>query len=161
MKLKILAFIAFAAMTVSGPANAETWECAIILATQKVILTQESDPALSDNRYVPGTVTGPYGKKHTAEVSIDGFDRRWDYVTADKTGVFAVFMGPSGLTGFYDFSNPEEEVGTREPEHLLFCEESKAEEKREAEAKVKSAPTEYSARSPHIGNSTIDRTELA
>ena len=76
MKLKILAFIAFAAMTVSGPANAETWECAIILATQKVILTQESDPALSDNRYVPGTVTGPYGKKYTAEVLIDGFDRR-------------------------------------------------------------------------------------
>jgi hypothetical protein len=114
----------------SSAAQAETWVCSLFGATQKVILTQESDPALSDDRYVPGTVTGPYGKKYTAEVSIDGFDRRWDYVTADKTGIYAVFMGPSGLAGFYDFSNPEE-VGTREPEHVLFCKGSKAEEKNE------------------------------
>jgi len=133
MKLGMLAFISIVAMPVVGSANAETWECTIIVATQKVILTQESDPALSDNRYVPGTVTGPYGKKYTAKVSIDGFDRRWDYVTADKTGVYAVFMGPSGLTGFYDFSNPEEKVGTREPEHILFCEESLTEEELAAE----------------------------
>jgi len=85
MKFRILAFIAIVAVFVSGSANAETWECEIIGATQKVILTQESDPALSDNRYVPGTVTGPYGKKYTTEVSIDGFDRWWDYVTADTT----------------------------------------------------------------------------
>ncbi len=131
MKQTLLPLLAATAlMGASSTAHAETWECAIIGATQKVILTQESDPALSDNRYVPGTVTGPYGKKHTAEVSIDGFDRRWDYATADKIGVYAVFMGPSGLAGFYDFSNPEEEAGTRLPEHLLSCEESKAKEKR-------------------------------
>jgi hypothetical protein len=77
-------------------------------------------------------VTGPYGKKHTAKVSIDGFDRRWDYITADKIGVYAIFMGPSGQTGFYDFSNLGEGE-TRKPEHHLFCEDSKAKEKREAE----------------------------
>jgi hypothetical protein len=48
MKLRILAFVAVMAMSVISPANAETWECAIIGATQKVILTQESDPALSE-----------------------------------------------------------------------------------------------------------------
>ena len=127
MKKLVPLLAATVLMGASGTAQAETWECEIEGATQKVILTQESDPALSDNRYVPGTVTGPYGKKYTAEVYIDGFDRRWHYATAGKTRDYAVVMGPSGQGGFFDFTGIKE--GERiEPEYSLFCEEITAEE---------------------------------
>ena len=39
MKFKILAFITIVAISVIGSANAETWECTIVGATQKVTLT--------------------------------------------------------------------------------------------------------------------------
>ena len=68
-------------------------------------MTQESDPALSDEDYVKGTVTGPYGKKHKAAVSIDGFERRWDYTTKDETRKYAIFMGPNGRGAFVNFTD--------------------------------------------------------
>ena len=123
----------------SNTAQAETWECAIIGATQKVILTQESDPALSEEDYVEGTVTGPYGKTHKAEVSIDGFNRRWDYTTADKTREYAVIMSPSGMTHFIDFTGAEK-GDSRESSYELECKDLKAEQvlrRKEVDLKAK------------------------
>ena len=133
MKFKILAFISIVAMSVIGSANAETWECTIDGATQKVILTQESDPAFSDDEFVKGTVTGPYGKKHKAEVSIDGFDRRWDYHTVDKTHEYTIFMDPNGQAGFIDFTGAEKGE-SRDSSYTLVCKNRKvAEEQRRKE----------------------------
>lgn len=57
MKQTLLTLLAATAlMGASGTARAETWVCEILVATQKIILTQESDPALSDEDYVKGTV---------------------------------------------------------------------------------------------------------
>jgi hypothetical protein len=130
--LKVLAFIAIVAMYVIGSANAETWECTIDDVTQKVILTQESDPALSDEDNVKGTVTGPYGKEYTAEVSIDGFDRRWDYSRADKTHEYTIFMDPNGIGGFIDFTGAKKGE-KRESSYILYCEERVTEEARRFE----------------------------
>ena len=121
MKFRILAFIAIVAMSGIGSANAETWECSILLGgDHKVTLTQESDPALSDEDYVEGTVTGPYGKKHKASVSIDGFDRRWDYKSKDGSGEYAIFMKPGGFGGFYDFTS-KGKGELREADYILVC----------------------------------------
>ena len=136
MKLQILAFITIAAMSVIGPTNAETWECAIGGAEDhKVILTQESDPALSDEDYVGGTVTGPYGKKHKASVSIDGFNRRWDYESKNGGREYAIFMDPDGQGGFIDFTGAKEGE-RRDSSYALFCEESITEEERTAEGTI-------------------------
>ena len=70
------------------------------------------------------------GKKHKANVSIDGFDRRWDYTTKDESREYAVIMDPNGQAGFINFTGAE--IGdSRESRYMLECKEPKAEEEQQ------------------------------
>lgn len=124
----------FAVVTLSilaSVAQAGTWECLLPGADQKVILTQQGKPEKTESGIVKGTVTGPYGKKHNAGVSIRAFDRRWDYKVGDEK--YVISMEPSGRARFYDFTGMEKGESTM-AKYLLYCEDSKAKEAKHQEA---------------------------
>ena len=107
-------------MVIDKQRQATEWKCSLLWSDREVILTQQGKPEETESGEVKGTVTGPYGRKHQAIVSIDGFDRRWDYL--DRDGEYSIIMQPSGLVGFYDFKDAKEGE-TRDSSYTLFCEE--------------------------------------
>ena len=95
-----------------GQSEAETWRC----QNHRGYAFNESTPILVvATRFTDGSGTVKVaGVTQMAAFSIDGFDRRWDFGPALKSGHtrYAFVIQPNGNAGYYDFTYADEKGKT-------------------------------------------------
>lgn len=109
--LGVVACLVFSTLAHAKPA--EIWEC------------QQNSYDNWKNILVVATVEGDRrsgqievaGTTQVAAFSVQGFNRRWDFGTAEDPVRFAFIIKPNGDAQYYDFG----QESTTKPSNFMFC----------------------------------------
>jgi len=111
--LKILGCIVLLATSAMGQASSiETWECKDRFGSEdSVLVTATVEVGRKSGSISVAGITYP------AMFQVDGFDRRWDFGSANSGYGYAFVIEPNGDAAYYDFKGKK----TTKASNLMRC----------------------------------------